>query len=346
MKTIITFFLFYLSTSFIRAQNFYPVSVNGKWGFINSKGVLNVSPEFDAVGFVSKNYLLVCKNAKWGVIDSNGNQVIAFKYSKIQPFCSGLFLVRVDNYYGFINSKDSFVYNPEFVFASNFNEGFSVALSKKNNSIYLLNTSGKRKRIEKMHKSGEGEYTSHIVSEGLFYLEKYKRKKRYNQYYDISGKATFKSTLYTYPVLERRILAFNNINKWGFLDKKGEIKINLVYDQAQEFNDGLAAIKTNGKWGFIDSLGNLKINCLFDEVYSFSEGFAMVNLNGKWIFIDINGKTVISIDGLAPAKTSPELAGKSNIYYRSSFIGNLSLVLINNEFSYIDKTGKIIWQSN
>ena len=47
-------------------------------------------------------------------------------------------------------------------------------------------------------------------------------------------------------------------NKWGFVDKNGNIKIQYTYDMVTELNEyGYAGIKLNGKWGVINSEGKL-----------------------------------------------------------------------------------------
>jgi hypothetical protein len=115
-------------------------------------------------------------------------------------------------------------------------------------------------------------------------------------------------------------------NKYGFIDKNENQKINFKYDSAYSgFSEGLAAVELNGKWGFIDENGNCVIPFKFDEVNSFSNGLAWVlegdknscinnigeyviefqhyagtyklrdgligvEQNGKWGFIDINQK--------------------------------------------------------
>ncbi len=37
--------------------------------------------------------------------------------------------------------------------------------------------------------------------------------------------------------------------KYGYIDESGKVVINIQYDRATDFKDGLAAIYTEGKWG-------------------------------------------------------------------------------------------------
>ena len=73
--------------------------------------------------------------------------------------------------------------------------------------------------------------------------------------------------------------------KWGVLDKKGNIicqdmfsEIVKFYDidnKIPVFSEGLAAIKKNEKWGFTDTKCNIVIEPKFTDVRNFSERLAV-----------------------------------------------------------------------
>ena len=122
-------------------------------------------------------------------------------------------------------------------------------------------------------------------------------------------------------------LAFVRLNnKWGVIDKTGEIIIPLEYEKLSSFSEGLAAIQSNNKWGFIDKTGKIIIPFEYDGAGLFSEGLAGVELNGKSGFIDKTGKIIVPLDYNQFSNFSEELAG----------------IKLNNKWGFIDKTGKII----
>ena len=43
-----------------------------------------------------------------------------------------------------------------------------------------------------------------------------------------------------------------NDHKYGFINEFGKIVINPVFDSADYFSEGLAAVELNDKWGFIN----------------------------------------------------------------------------------------------
>lgn len=52
--------------------------------------------------------------------------------------------------------------------------------------------------------------------------------------------------------------------------------IEAQYEDAGQFNEGLAAVKENGKWGYIDETGETVIPFQYDKAYLFREGLALV----------------------------------------------------------------------
>jgi hypothetical protein len=56
-------------------------------------------------------------------------------------------------------------------------------------------------------------------------------------------------------------------------DATGKMVINPQFDGANEFSDGLAAVRIGGyltgKWGFIDKQGKMAINPQFDQSVDF-----------------------------------------------------------------------------
>lgn len=55
-------------------------------------------------------------------------------------------------------------------------------------------------------------------------------------------------------------------NKYGFIDKKGQEIISCNYDDADDFDGGIAIIKISGKKGGIDMHGSIVIPAIFDAI--------------------------------------------------------------------------------
>ena len=71
------------------------------------------------------------------------------------------------------------------------------------------------------------------------------------------------------------IIAFDN--KWGFVDKGGNIVIEPQFVSVGDFKEGLASVQVGDKWGFIDYTGKIVIKTQFDDATKFSDGLASAN---------------------------------------------------------------------
>lgn len=94
--------------------------------------------------------------------------------------------------------------------------------------------------------------------------------------------------------------------KWGYVDKTGNIVIEPRFVRAGHFFKGLAKVVSiigDGKggryiaFGYIDKTGKYVAEPRFDDAGDFSEGLAKVKMGGKrsyrYGYIDKTGKVVI-----------------------------------------------------
>ena len=72
------------------------------------------------------------------------------------------------------------------------------------------------------------------------------------KYYNLKGV----EILSAQALKDNTIFLSKKDGKYGFVDKKGNVVVDYIYDDATEQNEyGYAAIKKNGLWGSIDSNG-------------------------------------------------------------------------------------------
>ena len=43
--------------------------------------------------------------------------------------------------------------------------------------------------------------------------------------------------------------------KFGYVNRKGELVVQLIYDEAMTLREGKATVRKDNKWGYIDSTG-------------------------------------------------------------------------------------------
>src|SRR6266705_816605 len=172
----------------------------------------------------------------------------------------------------------------------------------------------------------------------------------------------------------KRLFPVQKESKFGFIDRTGKVVIPLQFDDARDFHEDLALVKTGEKKLFIDTSGRAVIEAKYDIVHDFFEGLAAVNIGerrngiglianpGKWGYIDKIGKLVIPMkfthaedfsEGLAAVNLGDpdhgafiDHAGKTvfqvPLDVTIGFHEGLAGVLLRGTVAYYDRTGKKI----
>ena len=79
-------------------------------------------------------------------------------------------------------------------------------------------------------------------------------------------------------------------NKYGLINKKGEIICDPKYYWIHHFQNGFARVVLNNKVGFINTKGQEICPIKYDDTDNFENGFARVELNSEEFYIDKFGK--------------------------------------------------------
>lgn len=82
----------------------------------------------------------------------------------------------------------------------------------------------------------------------------------------------------------------------GYINTNGKTVIAPVFDEANEFSEGLASVMINRKWGYINRNGEIVIHPQFDSAFLFTEGVAEISKDGKYGFIDKTGNIIVPIE--------------------------------------------------
>jgi serine/threonine-protein kinase len=121
--------------------------------------------------------------------------------------------------------------------------------------------------------------------------------------------------------------------KIGYINTKGELQIPLQFDSAQDFHEGMALVTKDQSSGFIDKNGNLLFNFTADRINNFSEGLAMFEKNNKYGYINTKGEVVI----------------KPQFVFAYDFHDGLAAVTLtsypgecNNDYGYINQKGEMV----
>lgn len=94
------------------SEGLAPVKKNGKWGYINEKGLTAIQADYDAVddetgAYTFRNGLApVCKGGLFGIINRQGETVVAFEFEKILQGRDGKYVARKNGAWGLLKVDD------------------------------------------------------------------------------------------------------------------------------------------------------------------------------------------------------------------------------------------------
>jgi len=298
-------------------QGLAAVAIGDLWGFIDKGGKIVIKPQFDAVGDFSEGLACVQSHDRCGFIDHSGKLVIALQYSphalncKWMIFKDGLAAVELDNHsMGFINKSGKYVVKPELRYAWPFSEGRAIVFRRSGTETALIDTSGK------IVFGPQGARLEGKFSDGLVLVRKQTAQQWPNQpcwYVDGTGKQMTKELTGRAYDFSEGLAAINlGTDKYGYINRKGDVVIKLDFDKAGDFHEGLAAVGIQHpdkdsayryKWGYIDKTGAWVVPPQYDDAGTFSAGLATVRLNSnpnglytsKEGCIDKHGNIVIPI---------------------------------------------------
>ncbi len=138
--------------------------------------------------------------------------------------------------------------------------------------------------------------------------------------------------------------------KYGFIDKSGNIVIEPQFQGVYDFSDGLAKIYTSGEFNtaYIDETGKVVIEPKFDIGSNFSEGFAWVGFDPEKKPYKIGKLTLYTSQSSHSFNYNIGFIDKTGKFITEpvfTFAGNFSEGLAfvrtkENKFGFIDKTGK------
>ncbi len=234
---------------------------------------------------------MVKHDGKIGYINGRGSLVIPYKYTDgARYFKEGLSPISEGGGWGYIDTYgEQAEFFGEYVWAQPFSNGFAAVASKNRKEVLPAYGFIDEKGREKIP---------------LMYQQV--------RSFSADGVAAVRVGL-----------------KWGYIDPRNEFVIKPQYDQAFDFNQGLAVVVRDGKWGYIDRIGLPVIALQFEEARDFHEGLAAVKSKGVWGFMDVMGKWVVE-----PSYVQVE-----------DFSDGKALVKGLDGFGFIDLSGKMVMRS-
>ncbi len=269
-------------------------------------------------------------DGKYGFMDRSGKTVITPQFDETGGFSEGLAWVRIGTKVGYISTKGVVVITPQFDDARPFRYGRAAV--KLCCGRWGKQEAGNRvgfidtagKYVGGLDFRGVGDFSGDLADVST--------ADGATAFVDRSGKIVLSGNFQSFGGVRTGFTAGlapatpMSGGKWGFIDTTGKWAIDPQFDGVMNFADGLAPVVVGGRTGYIDRKGTFVVNPQYDYGWEFYEGYAFVGSGGKWGFIDTKGRMV----------------GDTKFAAGGHFADGLAPVKTNDGWGYIDTTGKMI----
>lgn len=188
-------------------------------------------------------YIAIDNNNLYTVLDNNKNNLLNDKYDYIEYLGKSHFIVSKDRKSGIIDNNNNVLVDIKYNSVISIHDSDLIqAYDAENDETILFNKNFEE--INKM-KSSEIEVKDSYI---LMYSD------NNFKYYDFNGNEITGKDIYA----DNNIFAYKQDEKWGFVNKSGQIVVECIYDMVTEVNEyGYAGILKDGKWGSINSNGQV-----------------------------------------------------------------------------------------
>lgn len=235
------------------------VQLEGRWGFIDKTAQIRIEPRYDVVNSFSEGVAVVVKDNEVLLINRTGQTILSRSMDELQlniyenaRFSEGL----IDAYdcakakTGFMDKTGKFVIEPKFDEAGPFSEGLArvTVVEDGEEKLGFIDHSGQFVIPPTFNTDADFRRNSTDFSEGLASVTEGLRPTVTEEekfvYIDKKGTIVlFTDFFYTGPFRDGMAVVYDTErNKSGFIDRSGKIAIQLQYDSADDFSEGLACV--------------------------------------------------------------------------------------------------------
>lgn len=246
----------------VTGNKMYVAKDGENWKIVNEEGNSFLENAFEDVKQINLENVVLKKDGKYGVITINGETKIEASYDDLSFIFTDTYIAKKDNKYGIININNEEKLPFEYSFIKYETEADFIRAQKDNLTTELLDRD--------FNVKVEG-----IVSE--INTDKNYIRVRVNDNYKY----------YNFKLEEKPVTEFLSNNtlflskengKYGYVDSKGIVVVNYIYDDATEQNKyGYVSVKKDGKWGCLDCNGKAVVEPTYNM-----ENNLVIDFIGTW----------------------------------------------------------------
>ena len=230
----------YKEVKFLSSVDIYAVLEDDDWKLVNTKGESQQTSEGEEFVFTKGDYVIVKEDDKYGLEKVSGESVVPCEYDDLDYAFSIYYIAKKDDKYGIINVSNEEVKGFDYTNMYAVEEGSFIVADKSETETVVFDSNIAEKITGIVSEINTSKGFIKAYTEGTYKYYNFKFEEKQSQ--DILTQ----STLY----LSKKD------DKYGFIDKTGNVVVDYIYDDATEQNPyGYAAVKKDGLWGSIKKNG-------------------------------------------------------------------------------------------
>lgn len=243
-------------------QNF-----ENSWTAIDKNGIPIISTQSQEFTNISKGYYGIKINEDWQIRTSKDTIPVVDGLDRVNPFINGTAIVRQNGFMGLFSDQGEWVLEPRYDrIKRTFNVDHILVWQGKNVLIYNIKTDKTSRDYAEIIAVDQDRYA--VKQEGLKWIlidaqEQTISELPYSTVF--SGGQSYILTL--------------EDNKFGAIDKNGQVISEPEYPLIQKFQDGFAVImRSKDNYNYLSTQGTLLLPFDLPIAFDFASGFARVAL--------------------------------------------------------------------
>jgi hypothetical protein len=266
-------------------ENYFPVIIDEKFGYMNSQGQVVIEADYDEAGPFKEGLAVVLKDSNYGIINKKNEHIVDFVYDQILEFNNGRAIVLKDEFYNVIDRSGRLISSDFFKDLTVFNSKVFLGLKDSVYSFYDMNLNElNTKKYQEIGMLING--FAIVQNENLYGLIDSSLVEIISPRYDGIQRFDAESFIYTLN------------GKKGILNEKGLKFTEPIYDDISVFNyeNNSAIVKIENNIFWIHKDGTKLFETAYEyypnamNLAQFSRGYAIIKKKGKFGLIDDKGK--------------------------------------------------------
>lgn len=272
-------------------NDLYRISINKKYGIIDKDLNIKVEIVNDEISSNGKQILVIKGKQKYLLDNYLNKKILKNDYENIRLGIGNYLYIKIKDKYGIIDNSEVVKVAPKYEEFLNLNDKNILIGSIKTESYFINLDENIEKKIDYENYSMESLNRIMVSKDNkIGYIDNLAKEViplEYDGGFSFKDKKDFiqlKKGKFWYlldsETLKLRKLPFEDIGeyadgymvvekneKFGYINKYGELKIPLKYIIAEEFKEGIAIVGNEKGFGVIDKSGKEIIKSIYDKIF-------------------------------------------------------------------------------